>query len=125
MEKFKNILEKTINLSHQEKLVNLINWTLNTFPELNVKVAWNQPMFVLNDTFIISYGVSQKHISVAPERHVINKFASDIKNAGYETSKELIYIPWKQEVDYELLRIIIKYNIESKKDYKTFWRKHE
>ncbi len=34
-------------------------------------------------------------------------------------------IKWDMDVDYQLLKDIIDYNIEDKKDCQTFWRKKE
>lgn len=37
------------------------------FPNLTVELKWNQPMFIMNGTFIIGFSVAKNHISIAPE----------------------------------------------------------
>ena len=35
------------------------------FPNLTVELKWNQPMFIINGTFIIGFSVAKNHISIA------------------------------------------------------------
>ena len=34
-------------------------------PNLTVELKWNQPMFIINGTFIIGFSVAKNHISIA------------------------------------------------------------
>jgi uncharacterized protein YdhG (YjbR/CyaY superfamily) len=80
-------------------------------------------MFTDHGTYIIGFSISKHHIAVAPERVVINHFADEIVEAGYDYSKELIRIPWDSEVEYSLLEKIIEFNLLDKAECSTFWRK--
>jgi len=93
------------------------------FPALEQRIAWNQPMFTDHGTFIIGFSAFKGHMSVAPERAAMARFADEIAQAGYTTTKELIRIPWSAAVDYALLERIIAFNRLDKADCATFWRK--
>ncbi|WP_373000714.1 iron chaperone [Lutispora sp.] len=86
------------------------------------EIKWNQPMFTDHGTFIIAFSIAKGHISVAPEAVVIKQFEKEIEEAGYSHTKELFRIKWTDKVDYDSLRKIVAYNIESKKDMVKFWR---
>lgn len=103
----------------------ILEWICCEFPQLKPKVAWNQPMFTDHDTFIIGLSAAKNHFAVAPEQVTIRKFSQEIIIAGYEHTKMLFRIPWEDEVNKDLLKKIIEYNIEEKKNCKTFWRKVE
>jgi uncharacterized protein YdhG (YjbR/CyaY superfamily) len=79
-------------------------------------------MFTDHGTFIIGFSIAKAHIAVAPEAIVIKHFEKEIEEAGYSRSKGLFRIKWNDRVDYDLLRKMIAYNIENKKDMMKFWR---
>ena len=62
------------------------------FPNLTVELKWNQPMFIMNGTFIIGFSVAKNHISIAPEAVTIAIFTNDIKVANYEATNNLFKI---------------------------------
>jgi len=71
---------------------------------------------------IIGFSIAKSHIAVAPEAVVINLFEKEIEEAGYFHTQELFRINWTDKVDYGLLRKLVAYNIENKKDMVKFWR---
>ncbi|HEL1618559.1 TPA: hypothetical protein TXL63_000358 [Streptococcus suis] len=73
-------------------------------------------------TFIIGFSVAKAHISIAPETVTMETFAKDIKEAGYDATSNLFKIKEDQEVNWDLLRNIIAFNMEDKKGYDKFWR---
>lgn len=93
-----------------------------TFPRLEGRIAWNQPMYTDHGTFIIAFSRSKNHISVGQEKAEIDEFSERVKAAGYSHGKMLWRIANNQEVDYELLKQIISYTIDQKRDCTTFWR---
>ncbi len=123
MEVFAEYLAHIDNIQHQARMEEVLNWVTKKFPYLKPKIAWNQPMFTDHDTFIIGFSVAKHHMSVAPEQVGIAKFSEEIKQAGYDHSKELVRIPWDIPVDFSLLEKMIAFNIIDKADCKTFWRK--
>ena len=62
------------------------------FPNLTVELKWNQPMFIINGTFIIGFSVAKNHISIAPEAVTMAIFTNDIKVANYEATNNLFKI---------------------------------
>lgn len=122
MEVFAEYLEKIDNPQHRERMEEIFTWVMNSFPDLEQKIAWNQPMFTDHDTFIIGFSISKNHMSIAPEIPGINQFSEEIVQAGYDHTKNLFRIKWTSPVDYTLLKKIIEFNIMDKADCKTFWR---
>jgi len=122
MKDFMTYLNNIDDPDKREKLESIFNYIKTEFPQLKDEIRWNQPMFTDHGTFIIAFSTAKNHISVAPEAEVLELFKEDIEKAGYSYTKQLFRIKWTDKVDYELLRKIIAYNIESKKDYNRFWR---
>jgi uncharacterized protein len=123
METIDEYLVKIDNPDHRSRVREVLDWTEKAFPELESKIAWNQPVFTHHGTFIIGYSTSKKHLAAAPEQAGIDQFAGEITEAGYDYTKQLIRMPWEMPVDFSLLKEIIRFNMEDKKDCNTFWRK--
>ena len=123
METFEEYLMTVNNISQRDKLEGILTWIGEKYPELVERIAWNQPMFTKDGTYIIGFSVAKNHISVAPEAKGIRKFSDDILKIGYSHSKEIFRIPNDMVVDFNLLSCIIDFNIEDKKDCDTFWRR--
>ncbi|PTL37375.1 iron chaperone [Alkalicoccus saliphilus] len=123
METIDEYLMKIDNPDHRSRVREVLDWTEKAFPELEAKIAWNQPVFTHHGTFIIGYSTSKKHLAAAPEQAGIDQFAGEITEAGYYYTKQLIRMPWEMPVDFSLLKEIIRFNMEDKKDCNTFWRK--
>ena len=123
MEDFASFLAGIDDLSHRERTEEVLAWINNQYPNLKSEIKWNQPMFTDHGTFIIGFSVSKKHLAVAPESVTIAHVEDEIKMAGYDYTKELVRIPWKDQVDYSLLEKMIEFNISDKADCTTFWRK--
>ncbi|WP_037288708.1 iron chaperone [Saccharibacillus sacchari] len=123
MDVFAEYLDKVDDPLQRERLENIFAWVHETFPDLGAKIAWNQPMFTDHETFIIAFSTAKAHMSVAPEKAALDRFADKIAASGYTHTNQLFRIPWKSQVDYDLLKEIIEFNIEDKADCTTFWRK--
>lgn len=123
METFEDFFATIENPEHRARTEEVLNWVAETFPQLERRIGWNQPMFTDHGTFIIGFSVSKKHLAAAPEEAGIARFADEIKQAGYEHTKMLVRFPWNKPVDYELLKRMIEFNMADKADCSTFWRK--
>ncbi|WP_067839260.1 iron chaperone [Amphibacillus sediminis] len=108
---------------HRERTEEVFTWIMTKYPHLQKEIKWKQPMFTDHGTYIIGFSVSKKHLAVAPESVAITHVENGILKAGYDYTKELIRIPWKSPVDYDLLEKMIDFNIKDKLDCTTFWRK--
>lgn len=120
---FEEYLGKIEDEAHQERVRTVLNWVQETFPQLEQRYAWNQPMFTDHGTFIIGFSVAKPHMAFAPEGPVMEKFADQIAAAHYNPGRKFGRIKWTQDVDYDLLKRIIAFNIADKVDCTTFWRK--
>lgn len=123
MNTFKEFIAKIENLRHQEKLEDIFNWIMKEYPQLEQRIAWNQPMFTDHNTFIIGFSTAKNHIAITPEKAGIEYFSNEIKAAGYDQSMMLFKIKWDDEINYDLLKMMIDYNIKDKANCQTFWRK--
>jgi uncharacterized protein YdhG (YjbR/CyaY superfamily) len=79
-------------------------------------------MFINHNTFIIAISYSKKHISIAPERKTLDHFEREYTQKGYARTKEYLLYPWDQPHDLELIKDMVAFNIEDKKDMPKFWR---
>ncbi|AIQ53477.1 iron chaperone [Paenibacillus sp. FSL R7-0331] len=123
MEVFAEYLDGIKNPAHRTRTEEVLSWVAGRYPELEPKIAWNQPMFTDHGTYIIGFSVSKQHMAVAPEVAGINRFSERIVQAGYDHTKQLLRIKWESPVDYSLLEEMIEFNILDKADCATFWRK--
>ncbi len=113
-------MDTILSFKKREKFHNLIEWVKKVFPTLSLVIKWNQPMFTDDGTFIISFSHAKNHISVSPEKLIMDKFIDRI-DRDYSFTKMLFHIKWNQEVNDELLKDIIEESIKYKKDYDKFW----
>lgn len=123
MEAFEPYLMSIKNEEHCARMREVLEWIQSEFPDLETKIAWNQPMFTDHGTFIIAFSASKGHFSVAPEEKAIEKFASEIEKSGYSHRTNIFRIRWNEKVDFALLEKVIRYNRMDKADCATFWRK--
>lgn len=123
MEKLDEYLASVVDFNQRQRMQELFEWIAHDYPDLQSRIAWNQPMFTHHDTFIIGFSIAKNHMAVAPELAAMIHFAEMIKHSGYSTTQQLIRIPWNQPVDYQLLAHLIEFNMMDKADCQTFWRK--
>jgi uncharacterized protein YdhG (YjbR/CyaY superfamily) len=119
---FQEYLNGIEDPNKRERMKSIFSYIKKTFPQLKEEIKWNQPMFTDHGTFIIGFSMAKAHIAVAPESAAMGLFQQEIEEAGYSHTKGLFRIQWTDEVHYDLLRRIVAYNIESKKNMKKFWR---
>lgn len=123
MASIKEYLAGMDNPEHRQRLEEILDWVATEFPELELQIKWNQPMFTDHGTFIIAFSKAKKHLSVAPEKAGMRQFADEIAESNYNPASEIFRIKWDQPVNYKLLKEIIEFNIKDKGDCQTFWRK--
>ncbi|MGM0853502.1 MAG: iron chaperone [Bacillota bacterium] len=123
MDVFSTYLAGIDNPDHRNRMEEILTCVATKFPQLEPHIKWNTPMFTDHGTFIIGISTAKHHVSVAPEEVTMTHFAGAIEQAGYSATKGLFRIPWKDQVNYELLEDMITYNIQDKAEYTDFWRK--
>lgn len=125
MEVFESFLNKIEDTEHRTKIKDILQWVQGSFPELEMAIKWNQPMFMDHGTFIIAFSVAKGHFAIAPEYKCMEIFRDKAKALGYGVTKMLIQFKWHQPMDYEFLKEIIQFNIEDKQACQSFWREKD
>ncbi|NLY96971.1 MAG: iron chaperone [Clostridiaceae bacterium] len=122
MSDFQTYLNGIEDPDKRERMESIPGFIKKAYPRLKEEIKWNQPMFTDHGTFIIAFSMAKAHIAVAPETAAIKRFENQIKEAGYSYTEGMFRIKWTDKTDYELLRKIVAFNIEDKKDMDRFWR---
>ena len=100
-------------------MAEVLEWAERTFSGLELRVAWNQPVFTDHGTFIVGISVSAGHLAVSPG---LGGLFPGNRPGRLCRGKMLFRIPWERDVDYTLLRRMIAFNRTEKAHCKTFWR---
>lgn len=106
-------------------MVDVLVWVGLTYPELELRIAWNQPMFTHHGTYIIGFSASSKHMAMAPERTTMIRFEPVMRERGTDFGKMFARQPWDKHFDYELLDAFIQHQLAEKQDVASFWRPKE
>jgi uncharacterized protein YdhG (YjbR/CyaY superfamily) len=84
------------------------------YPQLELVIAWNQPMVKLDKHYIFGASASSKHISIAPwDYDVFQEFAPKFKEGN--ALKKTIQLPIDWDVDAKLLQAMIKASLSNLK----------
>ncbi len=77
------------------------------FPELELLIAWNQPMMRKGTQYVFGASVAKNHILIAPfNTEVLKKMASELKD--YKVNKKTVTVPNDWKVDEKLLVKMVK-----------------
>ena len=107
---------------NRERMVDVLVWVGLTYPELKLRIAWNQPMFTHHGTYIIGFSAASKHMAIAPERATMIRFEPVMRERGTDFGKMFARQPWNKPFDYELLDAFIQHQLTEKQDITSFWR---
>jgi uncharacterized protein len=84
------------------------------YPQLELVIAWNQPMVKLGKDYIFGASASSKHVLIAPwDQEVLKEFAPKFKEGN--ALKKTIQLPIDWEVDAKLLQAMIKASLNNLK----------
>ncbi|MDU5609097.1 MAG: hypothetical protein E6044_06885 [Actinomyces sp.] len=118
-------LETIPDDDNRERMVDVLVWVGLTYPELELRIEWNQPMFTHHGTYIIGFSAASKHMTMAPERATMIRFEQVMRERGTDFSTMLARQPWNRPFDYELLDAFIQHQLAEKQDIRSFWRPKE
>ena len=118
-------LETIPNDDNRARMVDVLVWVGLTYPELELCIAWNQPMFTHHGTYIIGFSTASKHMAMAPERATMIRFEQVMRERGTDFGTMLVRQPWNKPFDYELLDAFIQHQLTDKRDVTSFWRPKE
>jgi len=114
-------LETIPNDDNRARMVDVLVWAGLTYPELELRIAWNQPMFTHHETYIIVFSAASKHMAMAPERATMIRFEPVMRERGTDFGTLLARQPWNEPFDYELLDACIQHQLAEKQDIMPFW----
>jgi uncharacterized protein YdhG (YjbR/CyaY superfamily) len=100
----------------QAKTIKAIFKAITTkFPQLELVIAWNQPMVKLDKHYIFGASASIKHVLIAPwDQEVLKEFAPKFKEGN--ALKKTIQLPIDWEVNEKLIQSMIKASLANLKD---------
>ena len=113
------------NDDNRAQILDVLVWVGLTYPELELRIAWNQPMFTHHGTYIIGFSAASKHMAMAPERATMIRFEPIMRERGTDFGEMFARQPWNKPFDYELLDAFIQHQLAEKKDITSFWRPKE
>lgn len=113
------------NDDNRARMVDVLVWVGLTYPELELRIARNQPMFTHHGTYIIGFSAASKHMAMTPERATMISFEPVMRERGTDFGTMLARQPWNKPFDYELLDAFIQHQLAEKQDITSFWRPKE
>ncbi len=114
-------IKQSPNEDQKERMRQMIEWTVKTFPKGHFEIKWNQPMFLLNNTYIIAYSYSKNHITVGCEGYDMELFRNKIEQV-YKTGKMTFKIMNNEEINFALLEELISFKMKDKEYSTSFWK---
>jgi len=99
---------KSIDPKQAKKVREIFKVIKDKFPELELVIAWNQPMLKYGKEYVFGISVSKNHISIAPWGDILKAFAPKFeKFEGVRATKKTIAVPNDWEIDKKLLLAMI------------------
>jgi uncharacterized protein YdhG (YjbR/CyaY superfamily) len=99
---------KSIDPKQAKKVREIFKVIKDKFPELELVIAWNQPMLKYGKEYVFGVSVSKNHISIAPWGDVLKTFAAKFeKLEGVRVTKKTIAVPNDWEIDKKLLLALV------------------
>lgn len=76
---------------------------MDAYPELELVIAWNQPMVKSGSAYVFGVSVAKNHITIAPMGDgIVEDFAHRLTD--YKVNKKTIQVPVDWKIDKKLLR---------------------
>jgi uncharacterized protein YdhG (YjbR/CyaY superfamily) len=98
---------KTLDPSVAKKIKEIFASITKTNSDLELVMAWNQPMLKTADQYILGISVSKNHITIGPfNTDFVVTFAKKLEK--YESNKKTFKVPFDWKVDGALMRAIVK-----------------
>lgn len=115
-------LETIPNDRNRARIVEVLVWVGLTYPELELRIAWNQPMFTHHGTYIVGFSAASKHMAMAPERATMIRFEPVMRERSTDFGTMFARQPWNKPSDYEFLDIFLQHQLAGKQFITSFWR---
>lgn len=101
---------KTLDPAVKKTAKSIFSAITKKYPDLELVIAWNQPMLRLGSGYVFGLSVAKNHISLSPfSSDVLLSFAHLLKE--YEVKKNTFQVPLNWKVDVSLLQSMAKARI--------------
>lgn len=97
-------------LEVQDILRRVRELVLEVDPELTQTHCYQMPTFKKHSKTVFHFAAQKNHLGIYPTPPAIEHFAERLE--GYKTSKAAIQIPYSQPLDKELIRDLVRFNLE-------------
>jgi uncharacterized protein YdhG (YjbR/CyaY superfamily) len=98
---------KTVTPQQAKTMKAILKAIQSKYPELELVIAWNQPMLKLDKHYLFGCSAATNHILIAPwNQDVLKKYAPKFKE--YKVNKKTIGLPNDWAVDAKVLQAIMK-----------------
>ena len=98
---------KTVTPQQAKTMKAILKAITSKYPQLELVVAWNQPMLKFEKHYIFGCSAATNHILIAPwDLDVLKKYAPKFRD--YKVNKKTIALPNDWEVDVKLLQAMAK-----------------
>jgi uncharacterized protein YdhG (YjbR/CyaY superfamily) len=98
---------KTVSPQQAKTMKAIFKAITSKYPQLELVVAWNQPMLKFEKHYIFGCSAATNHILIAPwDQDVLKKYIPKFKD--YKVNKKTIALPNDWEVDVKLLQAMAK-----------------
>jgi uncharacterized protein len=98
---------KSIDPKQAKTIKAMFKAIADKYPDLELVIAWNQPMLRKGTMYVFGASVSKNHISMAPwSTEVLDKFRPNLSE--YRVTKKTIAVPNDWQVDAKLLQAMVK-----------------
>lgn len=99
---------KTIDAKQAKKVKEIIKVITTKYPDLELVMAWNQPMLKRGTDYVFGASVATHHILIAPWGDVLKTYAPKFQKLdGVKVNKKTIAVPNDWEVDERLIQSMI------------------
>ncbi len=97
---------RSLGRAHEALARRILATISSSYPELELVIAWNQPMFRMGTSYVFGLSASTNHLSIAVVDVDAKALFAD-RLVGLSTTKKMIRIPLDWTVDTELLRDLV------------------
>ena len=105
---------KTVTPQQAKTMKAIFKAITTKYPQLELVIAWNQPMVKLDKHYIFGASASTKHVLIAPwDQKVLKEFAPKFTEGN--ALKKTIQLPNDWEVDAKLIQDVIKASLANLK----------
>lgn len=124
-EDLQKLLNKVDSPAHKQQFSKLLTWIASNYPDMDMAIKWQQAHFSHKGTFIVALNTAKPHISFFIEKAGIRRFQDKIEAKGYDHTELLFKVKWTDNLDEQLLKEIIDFQIADKAGLTSYWRKED